>query len=158
MQPLLDMRPQRADHDQIPNAHVQIFRKGRFRLDNVRAQDLNQLSNDFHEAYFDRYSVSEPENDVELVAWRMTATGLVDAPKRPPPVEKQSTNFICKTRFYDSVSQTWQQVPTTDLDNMLESDCVAGPTLLVAKDTTVVIPTGYSAKMASGGYVVISPS
>ena len=126
--------------------------------DNVRAQDLNQLSNDFHEAYFDRYSVSEPENDVELVAWRMTATGLVDAPKRPPPVEKQSTNFICKTRFYDSVSQTWQQVPTTDLDNMLESDCVAGPTLLVAKDTTVVIPTGYSAKMASGGYVVISPS
>ena len=99
--------------------------------DNVRAQDLNQLSNDFHEAYFDRYSVSEPENDVELVAWRMTATGLVDAPKRPPPVEKQSTNFICKTRFYDSVSQIWQQVPTTDLDNMLESDCVAGPTLLV---------------------------
>ena len=61
--------------------------------DNVRAQDLNQLSNDFHEAV-DRYSVSEPENDVELVAWRMTATGLVDTPKQPPPVEKQSTNFV----------------------------------------------------------------
>ena len=71
---------------------------------------------------------------------------------------KPNTSFICKTRFYDSVSQSWEQVHTTDLDNMLESERVVRPTLLVAKDTTVVIPTGYYAEMVSGGYVVISPS
>ena len=42
-----------------------------------------------------------------------------------------------------------------DPDRMVLDESVAGPTLLVAIDTTVVVPTGYSARMSAGGYVVI---
>jgi N-methylhydantoinase A/oxoprolinase/acetone carboxylase beta subunit len=41
---------------------------------------------------------------------------------------------------------------------MCENERVNGPALLVAKDTTIVIPTDYSAKMANGGYLIITPN
>ena len=46
---------------------------------------------------------------------------------------------------------------TIDPDRMLENEIVTGPTLLVAKDTTIVVPTGYSAEMSAGGYLLITP-
>jgi len=42
-----------------------------------------------------------------------------------------------------------------DPDRMAVDEVIGGPALLVAVDTTVVVPTGYSARMATGGYVVI---
>lgn len=62
-----------------------------------------------------------------------------------------------KTRFFDTVSQSWQDAVTIDPDRMLENEIVTGPTLLVAKDTTIVVPTGYSAEMSAGGYLLITP-
>ena len=66
-------------------------------------EDLKTISEDFHTTYRERYSVAERENDVELVAWRLTAIGDVDAPKRPPPQGQERESAVGKTRFFDTV-------------------------------------------------------
>ncbi len=119
--------------------------------------DLKTISENFHTTYYERYSVEERENDIELVAWRLTAIGNVDAPKRLPPQSHEKESTVGKTRFFDTVSQSWQDAVTIDPDRMLENEIVTGPTLLVAKDTTIVVPTGYSAEMSAGGYLLITP-
>ena len=120
-------------------------------------EDLKIISEDFHTTYRERYSVAEPENDVELVAWRLTAIGDVDAPKRPRPQGQERESAMGKTRFFDTVTQTWQDAVTIDPDRMSENEMVSGPALLVAKDTTIVVPTGYSAEMSARGYLLITP-
>ena len=124
----------------------------------VSKDDLNTISEDFHTTYRERYSVAEPENDAELVTWRLTATGLVDEAKRPRPSIQDSESAVGKTRFFDTVTQSWQEAATLDPDCMRENERIDGPALLVAKDTTIVLPTDYSAKMASGGYLIITPN
>ncbi len=119
--------------------------------------DLKTISENFHTTYHERFSVAEPENDVELVAWRLTAIGNVDAPKRPRPQGQDRESTMGKTRFFDTVTQSWQDAVTIDPDRMPESEVVSGPVLLVAKDTTIVVPTGYSAEMSAGGYLLITP-
>ena len=69
----------------------------------------------------------------------MTAIGNVDAPKRPPPQGHERESTVGKTRFFDTVSQSWQDAVTIDPDRMLENEIVTGPTLLVAKDTRTAI-------------------
>jgi hypothetical protein len=41
-------------------------------------------------------------------------------------------------------------------NRMLEKEMVSGPALLAAKDTTIVVPVGYSAEMSTGGYLLIT--
>jgi N-methylhydantoinase A len=120
-------------------------------------KDLKTISENFHATYRERYSVAEPENDVELVAWRLTAIGDVDTPKRPQLQGQERESAMGKTRFFDSVTQLWQDAVTVDPDRMSENEMVSGPALLVAKDTTIVVPTGYSAEMSVGGYLLITP-
>jgi len=120
-------------------------------------KDLKTISENFHATYRERYSVAEPENDVELVAWRLTAIGDVDTPKRPQLKGQERESAMGKTRFFDSVTQLWQDAVTVDPDRMSENEMVSGPALLVAKDTTIVVPTGYSAEMSVGGYLLITP-
>jgi N-methylhydantoinase A len=121
----------------------------------ISEPDLAAIATTFHDSYRDRYSIAEPENDVELVMWRLVAAGKVEAPRRPSPSAKSADNTIGDTRFFDAVSQTWVQATTADPDRMAVDEIIAGPALLIAVDTTVVVPSGYSARMTTGGYVVI---
>ena len=74
---------------------------------------------------------------------------------RGSPTANAAGSSIGNTRFFDAVTQSWQQVTMADPDRMREDEVVTGPALLVAVDTTVVVPSGYSARMTVGGYVVI---
>ena len=117
--------------------------------------DIGTVANTFHENYRERYSIAEPDNDVELVMWRLVAAGLVQAPGRPGPTASATGSKIGSTRLFDPVTKSWSEVTMVDPDRMHENETLSGPTLLVAVDTTVVVPSGYSATMTVGGYVVI---
>jgi N-methylhydantoinase A len=146
--------------------HYELFASARYPLQvteldvacpdtRVSEEDLAVIASRFHENYRDRYNISEPENDVELVMWRLVAAGVVEAPRRPRPSLEATDGTIGDTRFFDAVTQSWVQASMVDPDRMAVDEVIGGPALLVAVDTTVVVPTGYSARMATGGYVVI---
>ena len=124
----------------------------------VANSDVETITETFHKIYKERYSVSEPDNDVEFVMWRVVASGLTEPVKRTPATNVSSKNsdaFIGETRFYDTQQKTFVEVPMLDPDHMRPGDKQHGPALLVATDTTVVLPSGATAVATSGGYLTI---
>ncbi|MEC9248431.1 MAG: hydantoinase/oxoprolinase family protein [Pseudomonadota bacterium] len=120
--------------------------------------DIQEIARRFHSSYQDRYSVSEPESDIELVMWRMVATGLVDPADRAElsNFENLMDSLYGSTRFYDISSRSFVEAKMADPDYMNINDTINGPALLVSADTTIVVPSGYFAKKTSGGYLSIT--
>ena len=124
----------------------------------VASSDVGVISESFHTIYKERYSVSEPDNDVEFVMWRVVASGLTKPTERPPAAQSPSASadaIIGETRFYDTQQKTFIDAPMVDPDRMRSGDEQAGPALLVATDTTVVLPSGATAVASPGGYLTI---
>ena len=124
----------------------------------VASSEVETITATFHKIYKERFSVSEPDNDVEFVMWRVVASGLTEAAKRTPATDGSSKNadaLIGETRFYDTQQKTFVEVPMLDPDRMEPGDAQGGPALLVAADTTVVLPSGATAVAMSGGYLII---
>ena len=118
--------------------------------------DIEEIAQRFHSNYQDRYSISEPESELELVMWRMVATGLVDPATRTELNDKILNNIEGSTHFYDIASNSFVEAKMTNPDYMSTKETIKGPALLVATDTTIVVPSGYSAEKTSGGYLSIT--
>ena len=124
----------------------------------VASNDVETITETFHKIYKERYAVSEPDNDVEFVMWRVVASGLTAPTQRTRANEgssKDSGAVIGETRFYDKQAKTFVEVPMLDPDRMQPGDAQQGPALLVATDTTVVLPAGATAVASRGGYLTI---
>ena len=88
----------------------------------------------------------------------MVASGLTSPAERPPAAQSPSAGadaIIGETRFYDTQAKTFIDAPMVDPDRMRPGDEQAGPALLVATDTTVVLPSGATAVASPDGYLII---
>ena len=108
--------------------------------------DIEEIAQRFHSNYQDRYSISEPASELELVMWRMVATGLVDPATRPELNHKSLNNIEGSTHFYDIASSSFVEAKMANPDYMSTKETIKGPALLVATDTTIVVPSGYRRK------------
>ena len=125
--------------------------------ESIDPASLRVIADTFHSSYKDRYVVAEPDNDVELVMWRMVASGKVDEARRPRPSNTATMDDAnCGvTRFFDGGERRYVDAIMTDPDRMPADGLVEGPALLVAVDTTVVVPSGYGARMTQSGHIAI---
>jgi len=124
----------------------------------IASGDVDTITAGFHRSYRERYSVSEPDNDVEFVMWRLVAAGITEAAARGAAASDSSTGgdaLIGETRFYDTTQKAMVAAPMLDPDRMQPGQTQTGPAILVAVDTTVVLPTGALATMADGGYITV---
>ena len=123
----------------------------------VAAGDATTIAQSFHDAYRERYNVAEPDNDVELVMWRLVAAGRTAAAARAARDGSGDANAatIGETTLYDARERQAVVVPMIDPDRMLAGQTQAGPALLVAVDTTVVLPANSTATMSNDGYLVV---
>ena len=109
----------------------------------------------FHAAHQERYSVSEPESDVEFVMWRVVARGEspdITAPADTPSGEAFS---LGETVIFDADSHSRQAVALIDIERLRTGESFKGPALMVAADTTVVAPAGTRVSARSGGHLLI---
>ncbi len=115
-----------------------------------------QLAESFHATYRERYTIDERDNDVEFVMWRLVAAGST-APTRSAaaPGRSDDADGVTTTHFYDSVRGTMVEAPLIDPDRMAAGQVQEGPALLVAVDTTVVLPSGARAMMTEHGYLAV---
>jgi N-methylhydantoinase A len=124
----------------------------------ISADDVDTITNAFHRSYREHYSVAEPDNDVEFVMWRAVAAGITEPTRRRAPLAGASAGtdaLMGQTRFYDTTQKAMVSAPMLDPDRMQPGQTQAGPALLVAVDTTVVLPSGATAAMSDGGYLTI---
>ncbi|MBI4696063.1 MAG: hydantoinase/oxoprolinase family protein [Gammaproteobacteria bacterium] len=122
------------------------------------AADVAALGTEFHRQYRARYAVSEPGSEVELVMWYATARGLTAA-ARPAP-DTSATRALTSARLgttplYDAAAAAYREALLLDPAYLPYDTAVPGPALIVAPDTTVVVPGDASVTARRGGYLVI---
>ena len=88
--------------------------------------------------------------------WRVVAAGLTEPARRDAAGATSGTDPVLgTTRFYDSTAATMADAPMVDPDRMARGHVQVGPALLVAVDTTVVLPSGTRAVMSDTGYLTV---
>lgn len=139
--------PQQITDLDIPCPNVQLS-----------ADDVETITRDFHQTYRARYAVSEPDSDVELVMWRVSAIGTRAAIKRKPAhggANLERALSAQQKKFYDPTSGKQLDAKLVDLEMLDQKTKLVGPALIVSSDTAIVLPSGSAASVAAEGHLVI---
>ena len=87
--------------------------------------------------------------------WRLVAAGVTRPARSAPPASEAGADTLAMTRFFDAVAGAMVDAPMIDPDRMAVGQTIDGPALLVATDTTVVLPSKACATMTEQGCLAI---
>ena len=117
--------------------------------------EVDALAAAFHASHQTRYSVCEPDADLEFVMWRVVARGITAQTIQRESVENPKPVQLGTTRFHEASSGKVLEVPVIDADALHQGHTLQGPALLVATDTTVVLPADAVLQVRSDGCLAI---
>ena len=117
--------------------------------------DAATIADAFHAIHRERYAVAEPESDVEFVMWRVVARGLTRPVQRSPLAPGHAPASLGTSVLVDLHSGERKSAPMFDVEACGADLSITGPALLVAADTTVVLPTDTRASSRRDGYFLI---
>ncbi|MCO5093493.1 hydantoinase/oxoprolinase family protein [Bosea sp. (in: a-proteobacteria)] len=126
----------------------------------VRAGDLANVRRAFHAEHDRLYGHSEPEASVQFTELRVRIRGVLAMPQhdfRPPPRQNAAPpSGAGRMRHVD-----WGdgQAGPTRIRNYADLDPgeeVQGPAIIEQSDTTIVVPSSFTARMRESGVIVMS--
>ncbi|MBD3760412.1 hydantoinase/oxoprolinase family protein [Rhizorhabdus sp.] len=120
------------------------------------ARDASILHAGFEAAYFAQYGVNPSHVPVELVSWRVTAEGpkpVFNGVAGPPMV-----HGAAKTRRRVGLWEEAGDVPVYDRAVLGGGQMVAGPAIVEERETTIVIPPNWSARVDDLGCLIATRS
>jgi N-methylhydantoinase A len=123
-----------------------------FDVDPRGKHDLAWLREQFERAYEKLYSLRLPEVDVEVVSWRLVATGP-SAPRHsapalaPAPGRPKGTR---KARFDGAELET----PVYERRQLARAQRIAGPAIIEERETTIIILPGWRADADESGCIM----
>ncbi|MGD9600308.1 MAG: hydantoinase/oxoprolinase family protein [Gammaproteobacteria bacterium] len=149
-----------------PERRIEVFAAARYPMQvteievmcpgtTLDADALARLAEAFHAAHRERYAVAEPGADVEFVMWRIVARGISGGVAPAGNAPSSDDCVLGHSRLYDATAGGFVGVPMLDIDRMPPGQSFPGPTLLVAADTTVVVPTGARVCLRPTGHLVL---
>ena len=107
----------------------------------------------FHKRHEELYTYATPDQEVVLVNARLAVVGELPAlpeepalPPRPPAAPRH------RRRVY---LDGWREVPVYDLDGLAPGQVVAGPAIVEAATTTVLLRVGERATVTPLGWLDI---
>lgn len=117
--------------------------------------DAARIAEAFHAIHRERYAVAEPDADVEFVMWRVVARGLTRPVQRRPLEASRTPNAFDTREMIDLHSGERLRAPLFDVETCGADVSITGPALLLAADTTIVLPVGACARSRRDGYFLI---
>jgi N-methylhydantoinase A len=125
-----------------------------FETDPRENHDIALVRRVFESAYENLYSLRLPDVDVEVVSWRLVATG--------PSVSRQSTPELAatpakakttrKARFHRNDVDT----PVYERRELAGDQGIKGPAIIEERETTIIILPGWRAKVDATGCIMAS--
>lgn len=114
---------------------------------------LDALASDFHEKHRQTYGHSNTEEPVQLVTLRLTAVGRLpelqlgrlSAPAAAPARHRVREVWFAETGF--------AATPVHWRDDLAADQHLAGPAIIEALDSTIVVPPDWIASVDAGGYI-----
>lgn len=125
-----------------------------FETDPRQRHDGTWLRETFESAYEKLYSLRLPEVDVEVVSWRLVATGPSASRHSTPelastPAKPKTTR---KARFNGGDIDT----PVYDRRALACDQTIDGPVIIEERETTIIILPGWRAKVHATGCIMAS--
>ena len=87
--------------------------------------------------------------------WRVVVRGVNPEIGQMEEGADAAECVVGESELYDAGSQRRRTVPLVDIDRMGAGSAVTGPALLVASDTTVVVPAGAQVSGRPGGHLMV---
>jgi N-methylhydantoinase A len=117
----------------------------------ITRASLDGLAALFHEKHQQTYGHANPAEPVQLVNLRLTAIGRL--PRLA--LAQRSDGAAARRRFREVwfAETGFAPTPVHGRDGLAASETLAGPTIVEAVDTTIVVPPGWIAKVEAGGYI-----
>jgi N-methylhydantoinase A len=117
-------------------------------------QDVGWLRESFEQEYEKLYHLRLPEVDVEVVSWRLIATGL-SAPRDSAPefgLSATRAKTTRKARFNGVQVDT----PVYQRRELARDQAIAGPAIIEERETTIIILPGWRATVHGTGCIMAS--
>src|SRR5262249_23598762 len=108
-----------------------------------------------------RYKTADPGSEVEFVMWRHIARGIVlkvDLPEVRAGNRDPRAALVERRPVYIEEDGSFVDAPVFNADRILRGMEVAGPAMVVAPDTTIVLPPGCQLRVGSRGYFIMDVS
>src|SRR5205823_1204165 len=108
----------------------------------------------FESAYENLYSLRLPDVDVEVVSWRLVATGPSASRASTPelvaiPAQPKTTR---KARFHRTDIDT----PVYERRELARNQAINGPAIIEERETTIIILPGWRANVDATGCIMAS--
>jgi N-methylhydantoinase A len=117
-------------------------------------RDIALIRSTFEAAYLAQYGVLPSHVPVEIVSWRLSASGPPIAVVAPRKADRPAIT-AARGRRVDLWSDK-QIVPVHDRVALASGQVVPGPALVEERETTIVIPPGWSARVGSIDCIIAS--
>ncbi|HWA63596.1 MAG TPA: hypothetical protein VG939_19625, partial [Caulobacteraceae bacterium] len=123
-----------------------------FEGDPIKARDALAIRKVFEDAYFAQYGVNPSHVPIEVVSWRLTAQGPEDkiqGAKAPEGAPGQPVREIDSPLWSAAGKAKVYARPT-----LVRGQTVTGPALVEERETTIVLPPGWTATVDDIGCLV----
>jgi N-methylhydantoinase A len=115
---------------------------------------LEQLAAAFHRRHEELYTYAMPDQEAVLVNARVAVIGaLPDPPQEPALPERAQAAPRTQRRVYLA---GWQEVPIFDFDTLAPGQTIAGPAVIEAPTTTVLLRPGDLAQASAIGWLDVA--
>jgi len=117
----------------------------------VTCASLDRLAAAFHDKHRQTYGHANPEEPVQLVNLRLTAIGRLPGLRlAQPPASAPARRKTRQVWFPETGSAP---CPVHWRDGLAAGEAVAGPAIIEAMDSTIVVPPGWIAAVDGTGYI-----
>jgi N-methylhydantoinase A len=120
------------------------------------ADPLPQIVERFHRRHAELYTYSLPEQDAVLVNARVTVSGMLAALPQEPvlPAAPPSPPRGERALYFDE----WLTAPVYDFEALSPAQTIAGPAIIEAAMTTVLLRPGDQAEVTPLGWLDLTPA
>ncbi len=120
------------------------------------ARTRERVAQDFHDAHEARYGYAAPEDPLELVSLRLTATAPTQAPPLPPTKNAGPSSTPTATRsVYFGPVHGWATCPVFDRSQLCAGAHLPSPAVVEGTDCTCLVPPGTTAQVDAIGNLVL---
>jgi N-methylhydantoinase A len=122
----------------------------------VADRDAEAIRQVFEDAYFAQYGVNPSHVPIEVVSWRLTAQGPEDPVEASRPLNEPVAQPV-----RERAVPLWPTVGATRLyarASLGRGQQLVGPALIEERETTIVLPPGWSAVVDNTGCITAKRS
>jgi N-methylhydantoinase A len=117
----------------------------------ITRESLDRLAAAFHEKHRQTYGHANLEEPVQLVNLRLTAIGRLPGLTLAQPPAAAATR--CRMREVWFAETGSAPCPVHSRDGLAAGETLAGPAIIEAMDSTIVVPPGWIASVDGTGYI-----